>query len=229
MKKDVLRAIIVEMLILALYCLAVFIIPMTKTPVFWMSFGFTLIAILICAITVYCAFLKNTDAKSRFYGFPIARIGVIYALLQIAVSIIFMLLGSYIPWWIALLVYAFGFVVAMIGLTSVDVVVEQIQLQDVKLKKDLSFMRKLQTQVGTMISRCEDEEVAKVVKSFAEELRYSDPVSNAALEEIETKLLQAVLELDQTLMAGNTEECKKICKAALVILKERNRLCKLNK
>ena len=58
--------------LLALYLLLAFLIPFVKTAVFWFSFVFTLIAFGVAAYALYTAFLKKPDARSRFYGFPIA-------------------------------------------------------------------------------------------------------------------------------------------------------------
>lgn len=112
--------------LLALYLLLAFLIPFVKTAVFWFSFVFTLIAFGVAAYALYMAFLKKPDARSRFYGFPIARIGVLYCGIQLAVGLLFMALGKWIPAWLAVLVYAAMLGAAVIGLVSADAVVETI-------------------------------------------------------------------------------------------------------
>ena len=136
--------------LLALYLLLAFLIPFVKTAVFWFSFVFTLIAFGVAAYALYMAFLKKPDARSRFYGFPIARIGVLYCGIQLAVGLLFMALGKWIPAWLAVLVYAAMLGAAVIGLVSADAVVETIHTQDGKLKKDVAFMRVLQSKANQM-------------------------------------------------------------------------------
>ena len=65
-------------ILLVAYLLVIFLIPFAHTAVFWVSFVFTLIAFGVVAAACWLAFVRKPDTESRFYGFPIARIGVIY-------------------------------------------------------------------------------------------------------------------------------------------------------
>lgn len=225
MKKDTIRGIIALTVVLALYILIAFLIPFIHTATFWVSFMFTLIAFCVVAASIYIAFVKNPDAKSRFYGFPIAKLGVIYGVVQLIAGFIFMALGVWIPVWVAVLVYAIALGSVAIGLISADAVREEIQRQDVKLKKDVSFMRNLQSKVCQMATQCDAPEL----KSFAEDIRYSDPVSSDALGDIEQELAAAVEELQAAVVDGDSESVAQLCRKASAVLSERNRLCKLGK
>ena len=63
----------VEIIALVLFSLIVFIAPIPKTGVFWLSYVFALIALISQLAFVYVAFGSGTSARSRFYGFPIFR------------------------------------------------------------------------------------------------------------------------------------------------------------
>lgn len=225
MKKDTIRGSIGIGVLLILYILIAFLVPFAKTATFWVSFVFTLIAFCVVAASIYIAFVKNPDAKSKFYGFPIAKLGVIYGVVQLIAGLIFMALGVWIPVWVAVLIYAIALGVAAIGLISADAVREEIQRQDVKLKKDVSFMRNLQSKVCQMATQCDAPEL----KRFAEDIRYSDPVSSDALGDIEQELAVAVEELQAAVVDGDGESVAQLCRKASAVLSERNRLCKLNK
>lgn len=225
MKKDMLRSAAVLAVVLILYILIAFLIPFVKTAVFWVSFLFTMVAFAVAAVALYTAFLKKPDAQSRFYGFPIARVGVVYWLIQLILGLVFMVLGKWIPVWAAALVYAIALGAAVVGLISADAVVEEIHTQDQKLKKDVSFMRSLQSKVNQMASQCKIPEM----KRFAEDIRYSDPVSGESLAEVECDLSAAVDELQSAIIDGDPEIIRTLCRKASAILSERNRLCKLNK
>lgn len=229
MKKDMIRWGIGLGVLLVLYILVAFLIPFVHAATFWVSFIFTLIAFGVVAASFYIAFIKNPDARSRFYGFPIAKIGAIYGLVQLIAGILFMALAVYAPVWLAVLVYAIALGAAIIGLISAEAVVEEIRVQDVKLKKNVSLMRGLQSKVNQMASQCDNPDVAAAVKQFAEEMRYSDPVSSDALAEIEAALSAAVDELQFAIVDGDSNATKQLCRKASAILAERNRLCKLNK
>ena len=229
MKKDTLRWGIGIGIVFVLYTLAAFLIPFVHTAVFWVSVAFTFVAFGVVAAAIYTAFVKNPDAKSRFYGFPIARIGVIYGAVQLAVGILFMALAAILPVWAVVLVCSILMGSAVIGLISAEAVVEEIHVQDVKLKKDVSLMRGLQSKVHMMAAQCDHPDAADAVKALAEELRYSDPVSSEAIAEIEAELCAAVDVLQAAIADGDSNAAKQICRRASGILAERNRLCKLSK
>ena len=225
MKKNTIRGIIALAVVLILYILIAFVIPFAHTAAFWISYGFTLVAFAVVCASIYIAFINNPDAKSRFYGFPIARIGVLYGGAQLIVSLIVMALAQWTPWWIPTLVYAIGMGAAVIGLVAADAVVEEIQTQDAKLKKDVSLMRSLQSKVNQMAAQSEEA----AIKALADEFRYSDPVSNEAIADAEADLAAVVDELQAAYVDGDSEAVAKLCRKASALLAERNRLCKLNK
>lgn len=189
MKKGSIRWMICLAVLLVLYIVIAFAIPFVHTATFWLSFVFTLIAFAVVAASIYIAFIKNPDAKSKFYGFPIAKIGAIY------------------------------------GLVSADAVVEEIQKQDAKLKKDVALMRGLQSKISQIAAHSENADV----KALAEEFRYSDPVSNDAIADAEADLAAAVDELQAAFADNDIEALIQLCRKTSALLAERNRICKLNK
>ena len=123
-KKNTIRAIIITVIIFELFNLIAFTIPFAHTAAFWFSYGFTYLALGVMAATIYLAFIKNPDAKSRFYGFPLARIGIIYGIAQLIASLLVMTFAKWISGWIPAAVYAIGFGAAAIGLIGAEAVVD---------------------------------------------------------------------------------------------------------
>ena len=229
MNKSKIRAIVALVVLLALYNLVVFLVPFAKTATFWWSYGFTWVCFGVVAAAIYIAFIKNPDARSRFYGFPIAKIGVAYGVFQLIAGLVFMAVGQWVPAWVAVLVYAIALGAAALGLISAEAVVDEIRQQDTQLKKDVSAMRAIQSKMGRLASQCQDPEAAVAVEALAEEIRYSDPVSSESLIYAEADLGAAVDELVAAVVDGDSEAIKQLCRKATVLLNERNRLCKLNK
>lgn len=225
MKKNALRTIVVAAVLLVIYHLIAFLVPFVHTGAFWVSYVFGLVAFGVAAASIYIAFIKNPDAKSKFYGFPIARIGVIYAGVQLIASLAVMALANWIFWWIPVLVFAIGLGAAVIGLVSAEAVVDEIKTQDTKLKKNVTLMRGLQSKVSQMAAQSDNA----AIKALAEEFRFSDPVSSTALTGAEADLTAAVDELQAAFVEGDNEIIAQLCRRASALLAERNRLCKLNK
>lgn len=225
MKKDTLRLLIISIAVLIAYNFAVFMIPCYKTTTFWISWVFSLVSFAVAEYAIYTGLIKKPDVKSRFYGFPIARIGVVYLIAQVAVGGLFMAIGHIVPWWLATVAFTIGLAVALIGVMAAEAVVEQIQLQDMQLKQKVSAMRSLQSQVGSIASQTQ----IAAVQKLAEDFRYSDPVSNEATAEAESELKAILDTMQQAVAEADTAAVEQLCSKASAALSERNRLCKLNK
>lgn len=225
MKKSTIRGNVGWGILLVLYILIAFLIPFVHTATFWVSLVFTMIAFCVVAVSFYIAFIKNSDAKSKFYGFPIAKIGVSYGLIQLIVGLLLMAFSQWVPVWVAVLVYAVGLGATVIGLISAEAVVEEIKTQDAKLKKNVTTMRSLQSKVRQLAAQYDHPQL----KKLAEEIRYSDPVSSDALMEIEADLSDLINQLQLAVVQGDSDDTAILCRKATATLNERNRLCKLNK
>ncbi len=228
MEKKSVRPWLVLAVLLAAYHAIVFLVPFDKTPVFWISYAFTLVSFAVAALSIFLAFRKP-DARSRFYGFPIARVGVIYFLVQLALGIIFMALGRWVPSWLAALLCVLALAAAAIGMVGTDVVADEIHAQDARLKKEVAAMRSLQSRIGQLAAQCDGAETAGAVKALADELRYSDPVSSEGTAETEAELSALTDELQQAVADGDAESTVKLCNRISGVLAERNRICKLGK
>ena len=117
---------------------------------------------------------------------------------------------------------------AAVGFIAADAMRDEVERQDVQLKKDVSAMRALQSKVNGIVGLC-GADIRPEVTKLAEELRYSDPVSSEALAEIEAELTAYTDELQAAVVDGDSASARELCRKISVTLLERNRLCKLNK
>lgn len=231
MKKSTMRWWVVLAILLVVYNVVVFAVPFPKNAVFFVSWGFTLLALGAQVYVIRTAFYQEEGAKSKFYGFPIARIGVVYLFTQVVLSLVLMALGLAVsvPVWVALVLYVVLLGASAVGLISAETTRDEIARQDTKLKKDVSCMRTLQSKAMAMVPLAKDASVRAALEKFAEEIRFSDPVSGAALEAAEVDLSACVDDLQQAVLDNDQEAALMLEKRAEMLLAERNRLCKLEK
>ena len=223
MKKNWIRGILAGVILLAVYHILAFAVPFRHSALFWTSYGFGWAAFAVLGLGAYLGLGRKADAKSKFYGYPIARLAAIYFGVQMVLGFAAMAV-SVVPVWAAVVVYGILLALAALGMIGADAVVEEIHRQDAKLKKDVTFMRGLQSKVNQMAAQTEVPEV----KKFAEDVRYSDPVSGEALTEIERDLAAAVDELQAAIVDGDRDAIPALCRKAASVLGERNRLCRVN-
>lgn len=218
-------------IVFVIFCVIAFAVPFAKNGVFWTGLIFGLIAILAQAPIWMIAFKGAESARSKFYGIPIARIGTIYLIVQLILSLAAMFLAwvPVIPAWPFIIVFLIILGIAALGIIAADVTREEIERQDVQIKRDVSKMRELQSLGNSLANNCKDESLSPALKNLAEELRYSDPVSSEATAETEAELKHLLTELQASLLDEDTAAAKTLCQQAQTTLAERNRICKLNK
>ena len=229
MKKNAIRWWVVLGVVLVVYNVLAFALPFPKTAVFAVSYLFTMIAILAQIYVIRTAFYRGEGVKSKFYGFPIAKLGVIYLAVQLIAGLVFMALGLIVPVWLPLALYVVLLGVAAAGFVAADAARDEVVRQEVKLEKDVSRMREFQAKGRALVALNQVSEAARPLEKLAENLRFSDPVSSEALTEIEDQLAECLAQLQEAVSAQKTEQILSVCQEAEHILAERNQLCKLSK
>lgn len=229
MKKNAIRWWVVLGVVLVVYNVLAFALPFPKTAVFAVSYLFTTIAILAQIYVIRTAFYRGEGVKSKFYGFPIAKLGVIYLAVQLIAGLVFMALGLIVPVWLPLALYVVLLGIAAAGFVAADAARDEVVRQEVKLEKDVSRMREFQAKGRVLVALNQVSEAARPLEKLAEDLRFSDPVSSEALTEIEDQLAECLAQLQGAVSAQKTEQILSVCQEAERILAERNQLCKLSK
>lgn len=216
-------------IVLVVFSVVSFALPFEMNGVFWLSYVFSLIAIASQIYFVKISFRNGETLKSKFYGFPIIRLGSTYAIAQLILSVLFMALSQVVSFTIPLILYVVLLGGTAIGTITVEGVREELIRQDVQLKKNVNTMRSLQSQMNSLIALCDDETLKSSVEKLAEEVKYSDLVSNEATETIENDLLEQANKLQENILDNVVTESLTLIKKIHITLNERNRLCKLNK
>lgn len=229
MTKNTMRGIILLVVVLAVFSLIAFMLPFAHTAAFWIGYGCGVFAILFQCYIGHSSRAANGDAKSRFYGFPIARLGIYYLVAQLIASIVEMAVASLIPAWPAILVNALLLAFVVIGCITVETMRDEIEQQDVKLKNSVSKMRELQSLASAMVGQCNDPAMKTTLQKLADELRFSDPVSSAATAGLEEDMRSQLADMQQAILEGDTAGAAALCTKLMGNLTERNRICSVNK
>ncbi len=228
-KKNMTRSMVILAIVLVVYCILVFAIPFARGGVFWLSLVFTLVAICAQFFVLKTSFDHGESAKSKFYGFPMARIGLIYLVVQLVAGFLCMALGLVLPAWVALVIFVIILALAAIGLITTEGIRDEAERQDEVLKKNITNMRALQSKTAAIAAQCEDEGTRKVLNALADKFRFSDPVSSDATAEAESGLAALTDELQAAVLDRDSEAAVSLAGKLEASLAERNRLCKLNK
>lgn len=229
MRKNQARILMALAIILLVFSIIVFSIPNMKNEVFYCSYLCGVFSIVIQIYVLKTSFHNEDSVKSKFYGFPIAQIGIVYMCIQLVLSLIFICLSAIVPLTLVIAVDIILFAVAALGFIGTDAMRDEIEQLDNKMETDTSCIMTLRSLVYALTTQCSNKEGKKALLEISDEFRYSDPVSSKTLETIEKELEEAVMQLQKMVDNDDTEQIMIACRKVSNILGERNRLCKLNK
>lgn len=100
-----------------------------------------------------------------------------------------------------------------------------VEVQE-KRRETTAFMKMLKVSCAHLADDIKDIETKKRVERLVENIKFSDPVSNPKLEDIERKLEAEIEELKQILLEKDSEKIQSKCSEIEKTLKTRNELCK---
>lgn len=206
-------------IVLVVFAVVAFVAPFEKTPVFWASFVFALLAICF-QIPLWNKALSGETLKSKFLGFPVLHIGIAYMIIQLIVSIIMMAVPG-IPLWIAIILDVVILAITCGLVASGGVARTAIEETEEKLKAKTSFIKNLKADVDVLISKETDTEVKEALRKLSDEIRYSDPMSSVALESIEAEISEKLMSI-----SSSVESKMDVITEISGLIKQRNIKCK---
>ena len=218
-------------IVLFVYVLAFLIIPFNKTAASWISFVFTIIAITGSLFVCGYAFNAKQTLVSKIYGYPIFRVGAVYAIAQLAIGVVICAISAVIavPYWVALLVSVILLGAAAIGVIITDNTRDLVEEVDESVKVDTKNVTNFQINIAGIVDVCENTEVKADLEKLNELFRFSDPVTNDETREIEESIKSMLTELKMLVVDGSTNDIKALIKKITNALNERNRICKASK
>lgn len=226
-KKSWIMTAIIYAIVFAVFNVLVFVIVNKKNGVFWMSYAFMCLAFVIQIVSMLLA-LRTLETETVFMGIPLASLSFYYFFAAIFVGAVFMFFQN-APFKLALvlqiLILAIYVVVAIMALMSRNVV------QDVNdnLKESIEAIKTLTVDVDVFIPQVSDPALKKALKKVSETIKYSDPMSNAAVADIEEQIMQTVNELRVNIENNRNTEAIQTCKDIEVLFMQRNSLLKATK
>ncbi len=193
-------------------------------PVFWISYSFVNI-VLIAFLIIAIIFFKGEKADNKFLSIPLISTAYVGLIVVVIIGSIFMALPV-LPVWLSAIIcilVAGYFIIACVKAESAKNIVEKIE-ENVKQKTQ--FIKMSILDVESIYNRAPTEDIKSTVKKVYEALKYSDPMSNSALEEIESEIAVMLRKLKDVVVKNEQNMVKDVVTELLILVKERNSKCK---
>ena len=177
-----------------LFNVIAFAVPTAKTATFWIAYAFTTIA-FASQIAIWKFAFKGADTlKSKFLGIPLISVGITYLIVQIVAFAIFMALPLAASW-IDIVVCSLILGISAICLIGTETGREEINRVEEKVEKKVFYIKSLQVDIEMLASAERDADTKAALTKLAEKIRFSDPMSNDFLANLEAEISAKVKEL----------------------------------
>lgn len=216
--------------IVAVIITIVFFCPFEKCAASYIEYVFTLIALALSCFITYYSLKKGDTLKSKVYGLPVMRVGLIYLAVQAAIALLLIVIGAFVEVavWIPMVLSALALCVGAIGFIGADNARDIIEEQEAGDTRNTVPMTYFRLDIQSIVASCRDEELKPRLVKLADKFKYSDPVSKDELKDIEAKLEAEVKVLSQLVETNPAEAAAQVERVELM-LEDRNRRCKATK
>lgn len=221
MKKNSTKGYVILGILFALISIIAFAVPTVKTATFWIAYVFTAAA-FAAQIIIWRTALGKETLKSKFLGFPVVHIGIVYTVIQVIAFAVFMFVPM-LPTWSAIVGCSVIAGISAVCMISADAGRNEIERVEAKVQKKVFYIRELQADIELLADNETNADVKKALTQLAEKIRFSDPMNNEQLADLEDKISTKIEELK------TTSSQLEIITELNSLLDERNKKCKIAK
>lgn len=231
--KNKFRLILIIILSAIVYTVAYFVIPFPhkSLPIYICVYVFTMFSFVAQLYTTKDTFLKKNSPKSKIYGLPVIKVGIIYLIASLIFMLLMTILNAFIeiPLWIYIIVQLIIIILGIIGVLITEGVKTEIKNQESKIKKQTKFMNELKIDIKVLADSFDYQPLKQSINDLKELIVYSDPVENKETVSIDKEIKQNYDFFKDSISNRNYEETSKYIKKITDLVNDRNLKNKLNK
>ena len=187
-----------------------------------------LLALVGTVIAVVFILTLKVDTKEKmFLTVSQFRTAYIVTVLSVILSGIYLFVPAvpdFVLYIVAVLVYG----LAVISIIKAKVAVEVVTEIDKKVKVQTFFIKSLTVDAESLMARAQNDTAKSAAKKVYEALRYSDPMSNDGLSDIESEIKIKFKQFTNAI-TENSEDINTIAEELIILISDRNKKCKLLK
>ena len=194
---------------------------------FWVGYIFITIAFigqLVCAFFTF----KPRDRQKVFYNIPLITISYVGLIVMLVVGTACMAIPD-LPNWIGIIVCLLVLAITSIALLKATFAASVVTDIDQRVKVKTFFVKSLTVDAEHLMNSAKTAELKALTKKIYEAVRYSDPMSNAVLVEVEEKIQNGFSDFENAVTGGDYELASSTADELLSLIDIRNKKCKLLK
>lgn len=226
-KKTKMFLLIFPIFLLVFYNVAVFSITgwNEHNEVFWISVSFVWVAFVLIEI-FFLVFHKNLSQRySWILGLPIGKYSLIYLVVELIVSSLFIAFEENVLFGVALISQGVLFLIYLAVVSSIFFTKEEVEKVRKRITDDTQFIKTVQIQLNQIVKFGSNMKVQELYSNLYELIKYSDPVSIEESKEIEMEIL-GLLERTKSL---ESNDLISLSERLRYLIEQRNNICKIYK
>lgn len=229
MKKARNYYLIIWAICLALFNIIVFVVPNENCEAdnFWI--GYALITASLVG-NLICSFIAlNTKSNAKvFYNIPLITTSIVEIVVSSIAGAIFMTVPGIKSWAVVVVsavIFAVSAIVSLVAKSTADTVGEI----DDNIKTKTSFIKGITLDAEMLMTSTENPGTKAEIKKVYEALRFSDPMSNDALKDVEDRIQNQFNLLSEVIIRDDEAKVAQVSKDLLSLIDYRNKKCKIIK
>ncbi len=207
--------------------LLLLLLPFEKSATFVVTWAGLVLMLVIDAIALKTAMGKRTEsAQGMLFGRKLLKTTACLTAVQLILTVAMLILGKDVPFAAVLIGQIVLLLIAVAVLLRSDMTRATVQRVEAETKANVASIKELRIKADGLCAGTADPANEKALKQLADELRYSDPVSNAQTASYEKRIGTI---LDSLANQDKPEERAELIRRALALVKERAAVAKSSK
>ncbi len=195
-------------------------------PAFWIAYAMILVSLILLLL---CGVLAlRGDKESIFLRLPILKTGFGFVTLAVILGAPF-LIFPVLPAWIGGMLSVIVSFLFAVGVLKASAAAENAEAVGQKTERKTAFIRSLVASAQTLKENAKDKTAEAAAGRVYEALRYSDPVSDPALNDVEEEIFDTFNRFEEAVSRSDGAAVALLSEKLLALINERNRKCKLLK
>lgn len=213
---------------MVVYNICVFLITENHTSGFWVTYGFTMVAMIIELAVPFVLRADRDVKKDAFFAISPVDITSLYCLVQLLVGIILMVMGAGVKLAVVVQIVILGVYLVTVLLTTIGT--SHASDRGSQIKSATATIKSTIDKAESIYKTEHDEDKKAILKKLYEAIRYSDPVSSTdEVRALDSSIKAKVLQIAASVQDKSPEELTQDVDRVLDTIQERNILCASSK
>lgn len=210
------------------FAVIVFVVPFVHNMTFWACCIAIGVAIIVAVIANAWVVVSSHSARSSLYRVSLATISILYLIVVGIVSLIIIALAA-VPLWLTVVIQVIMLAFCLLGFIGGSLGATMIENDEHITANNAAFIRDARMRVEAAMAVTAKPEEQRALKSLADELRFTDPMSSQATYVCDQQLSAQLMQIDAMLRADDTAGVVDACRQASDLIAQRAAICRSTK